>query len=78
MPDFGLTVKDLRRWLKKLPDETRVYYQRIEDAYFEKHGWDNTSIKREGGAGFCEEEYVWLQTIIFDEKKNILYLSAHY
>jgi len=37
--DFYLTVGQLRRVLENLPDNTKVYYQRIEDAYFEKHGW---------------------------------------
>jgi hypothetical protein len=78
MPEFGLRVEDLKRWLKKLPDETRIYYQRIEDVYFEKHGWDSTVIKREKGDESYQGDYAWLQGILFDKKKNILYLSAHY
>jgi len=37
--EFYLTVGDLRSAMKDLPDNAKVYYQRIEDVYFEKHGW---------------------------------------
>ena len=32
-----LTVRELKAMLSDLPDETPVYYQRIEDVYFEKY-----------------------------------------
>lgn len=35
-----LTVKELKEKIKDLPDCTEVYIERIEDAYFEKHGWE--------------------------------------
>jgi len=35
----NLTIGELREALKDVPDNTLVYYQRIEDWYFEKNGW---------------------------------------
>jgi len=34
-----LTVGDLRKKLEGLDDDMPVYIQRIEDVYFNKHGW---------------------------------------
>lgn len=44
----GLTIGKLKEWIKKfdLSDDTIIVLQRIEDVYFEKHGWQ--TIKREG------------------------------
>ena len=39
MKDFYLTVGDIRRVIADLPDDSRVFYERIEDGYFEQHGW---------------------------------------
>lgn len=39
--DPDLTAGTLRKLLQQadLPDDTPVYYQRIGDVYFKKHGW---------------------------------------
>lgn len=34
-----LTVKELRKCIARLPENTPVFYHRIEDVYFKKHGW---------------------------------------
>lgn len=78
MPDFGMTVGDLKRLIKDFPDDAKVYYQRIEDVYFKKHGWNNTTIERLDGDESYQGEYVWLQGFLFNRENNILYLSAHY
>lgn len=50
----SLTVGQLRNKLEGLPDNAPVYYQRIEDFYFEKNNWTtekfvwDTSLAREG------------------------------
>lgn len=35
-----LTVKKLKEAIKHLPDDTPVYYNRVEDRLFKKGGWD--------------------------------------
>ena len=37
--EYYLTVGELRKKLEGLPDDMPVYYQRIEDVFFKKHGW---------------------------------------
>lgn len=44
MSDDHLTIKGLKEALKDLPDNIPVYYQRIEDVYFEKYGWDKSAL----------------------------------
>jgi hypothetical protein len=41
-----MTVKELKEAIENLPDDAIVYYQRIEDVYFEKHNWN--VVKKEG------------------------------
>lgn len=38
-PYSGLTVGQLRKNLESLPDNAPVFYQRIEDSYFENNNW---------------------------------------
>ena len=38
MPHY-LTVGELKRALEGMADGAPVFYERIEDVYFEKHGW---------------------------------------
>ena len=40
-----LTVKELKKVLENVPDDVEVRYQRIEDVYFETHGWDKCANK---------------------------------
>lgn len=42
--DHYLTVGRLREQLADLPDDMPVYYERIEDSYFERGGWDKTVL----------------------------------
>lgn len=46
----GWTVGQLLEFIKKhqISDDTQIVYQRIEDIYFEKHGWN--TVKKEGEA----------------------------
>lgn len=39
MKDHYLTVKQLKEVLKGLHPNTPVYYNRIQDVYFNKHHW---------------------------------------
>ncbi len=41
--DFYMTVGDMRRAIQGLDNDAKVYYQRIEDVYFNKHGWSKSS-----------------------------------
>ena len=44
----GFTVGDLLKYIEehKIPHNVPIVYQRIEDVYFEKHGW--TPLLKEG------------------------------
>jgi hypothetical protein len=76
-----LTVGGLRKILEGLPPRTPVHYQRIEDVYFDKHGWkpdllipdpDMAEFKDEFVRAFCAFQYR------DDEGKMQLLLTAHY
>jgi len=40
-----MTVGDLRKKIEGLPDDTPVLIERIEDVYFEKHGWTTVDFE---------------------------------
>ena len=42
MEDYSLDVSMLRNLLvnKNIPDDAKVCIERIEDKYFDKHGWE--------------------------------------
>jgi hypothetical protein len=39
-----MKVKDLKKALENVPDDAEVRYQRIEDIYFETHGWSDSKV----------------------------------
>jgi hypothetical protein len=77
------TVGDLLDHIKKhkIPRSAHILYQRIEDAYFEKHGWGspNVSIKRPSEFEGAEDDtYLVVWSPIHFEGDDDLYLTAHY
>jgi len=56
----NLTAQRLLDGLFKLQDqgvdlnEIKVYTERVEDSYFEKHGWETKTLK--SALGYCQDE----------------------
>jgi hypothetical protein len=79
--DCYLTVKDLKEKIKDLPDETPVYYQRIEDVYFEKHGWDKSALSllwEEFGDEKIFNDYIRAFSCYKHPDKEVFVINAHY
>ena len=75
-PKHHLTVSQLRDKLSILPGEGGVYIQRVEDVYFEQHGWKGKMMPQpEDNSNFDEYVPVWC-TLNYDDKN--LYLTPHY
>jgi len=84
-----LTIADLKKIIKNMDDSDHVFYQRIEDIYFEPgKGWkENSVFKRDVFVRNDEynpedpnhhDQFVEVFSALkYDEEKN-LYLSAHY
>lgn len=68
-----MTVAELRKVLDKLPDDAEVYYQRIEDVYFDHHGWDKTVV-----LDAEDDEYVGAYTAFKAADGSKLFITAHY
>lgn len=75
MGDFHLTVKELKNIIKDLPDDTKVYYQRIEDFYFEGGGWETESMQWEFGK---TTECIRAFAAYYIKENNSLIIHAHY
>lgn len=75
----ALTVKDLLLFIlaNKIPLDSKILYQRIEDVYFEKHGWDKALIMIPDGFGGHNQCLEVFSQILYKDN-NTVYLSAHY
>ena len=77
MREFYLTVGELKRWIKehKIPDDAKVFYQRIGDVYFKKHGWE--TIEKDWDADIKSEYILTFGPRKYKDDPN-LYIDAHY
>lgn len=78
MSEHYLTIGRLKEFIKDLPDDGKIYYQRIEDVYFEKHGWDKNVVKKPSEYPEYTDDFVGVFTYIKYRDDKDLYLTAHY
>jgi len=64
-----MTVRELKEKLENVPDDAVVYYQRIEDHYFDC-GWKTTEIET--------SDYIKAFTAKYHEDSNAFVVNAHY
>jgi hypothetical protein len=84
-----LTAGQLRAVLDSVPDDAKVYYERIEDEYFDSHGWVAVPLANDAWyerAGFeCEEDHPefpgeWIEVYeaFYNKEENALKITAHF
>ena len=90
-----LTIRDLKKYLEDhkddLDEDGIVYYQRIDDVYFEENGWDNSvRVKYEYNSGDFNPLFAWEDQFVpafccygfhhpdDPQKDRNLYITAHY
>ncbi len=82
---FYLTVRELKKYIADLPDDSKIFVERIEDYYFKPgDGWiEHSKYKPNwlGGSPAPQTEKVQFiriySPIKYPKDKN-LYLTAHY
>lgn len=75
--DYGCTVGQLLDFIEKhnIPRDGKVFIERIEDVYFEKHNWK--TIEKKGSFKHEVHNYfVSFCPVSYDLKD--LYIKAHY
>lgn len=84
MDDY-LTVKDLKEAIKDLPDDTKVYYQHIEDSYIWKYGWTplklvdyENSYPEQNYTCYNYHHRAFCAYTTKDKDETILVLTAHF
>jgi len=74
-----LTVGQLKERLKDVPDDTPVFYQRIEDVYFEKHGWKTEKLVWDFYAmEYIYSEYIPAFSCYKHTDEDVFVINAHY
>ena len=74
---MNLTVGDLRKFLEthNPPDDAIVLVERVEDIYFEKHGWK--TVEKEFDV-WETHEYIKAFCACKFKDDNNLYINCHY
>lgn len=76
-----MTVGDLKKFIKKhnLKDDALILYHRIEDVYFDKYKWGESSVKKKSWFhDDMKDEFVVSFGCIKHKDDPNLYLTAHY
>ena len=75
---YALKLKEI---LNKVPNDAKIYIQRIEDVYFDKHGWEPILIPDVNypATDFCSpDQFIEATFAVYNKEKNILLIYAHY
>ena len=81
MNEFALDISQVKRITEQVPDNAKVYIQRIEDIYFDKHGWEPILIPDVNypATDFCSpDQFTPAWNAIYNKEKNILLIYGHY
>lgn len=76
--DMYLTAKDLKKSLTNVHDDTKIFYQRIEDTCFNDGGWITQPIHWQGGV---YDNYVRAFSAHLsktDAGEEVFIINAHY
>jgi hypothetical protein len=73
--DCYLTVGRLKKTLENVPDDTKVYYQRIEDFYFNENDWKMKYMRWEN---YEMSEYIRTFSAYKHPDTGDFVLNAHY
>lgn len=72
-----LTVGELKKYLTDYPDDALVVAQRVEDVYYEKHGW-KTLKKPDHLYPEHNNQYSAVWSMVSYDDKECCYLDLHY
>ena len=74
------TVEKLLEFIEdnNIPPTAKILYQRIEDVYFEKHGWNNVVVLKPDEYNVGQDQFLNVCTPIKYSDDDNLYLTAHY
>jgi len=75
-------IKRLKRILERVPDDAQIFYERIEDKYFESHGWSTNEFESLlsflPGHENDTAEYLDIENIWYNEEKNVILITSHF
>ena len=72
-----LTAGELMIWLKQVPPDAAIFYERVEDVYFKKHGWKPRIMP--GQFKGDTSQYIPAFCVVrFRKDRRNVYITAHY
>lgn len=77
--EFYMTVGDMRKAIEGLPDTARVFYERIEDVYFDKWNWEADMYLPTQGVPEQDQVFdEYLRAYAGYHRDGDLFITAHY
>ena len=70
-----MTIGDLKEVIYKLPKDTLITIERVEDVYFRNHNWKTITVQNQSED--WEDEFIESSSVFYDEKNKILCIKAH-
>ena len=75
---LGLTVGELKEFINKhnLPDDAKVLIERVEDKYYENHGWG--VYLKDGIWDYKIQYHPALSCVKYVDENENLFIDLHY
>ena len=73
-----LTVGELKKYLTDYPDDALVVAQRVQDVYYEKHGWETLKKPDTLYPEYNNEYSAVFSPVLRKDDMSIFYLDLHY
>lgn len=79
MSELGVSIETIQNIISayNIPNDCKIYIQRIEDIYFEEHGWKPLLIPNEYYP-FDNDEFTYCYGVSYNKELNILLFYGHY
>lgn len=68
-----MSVAGLKKSLERVPDSTPVLMQRVEDVYFDKHGWKSRELYNTSGG---KSEYISIFAGSYSKENSVFTINA--
>jgi len=82
-----MNVKDLKKILENIPDNAEIVYERIEDEYFDEHGWEPIKLLTDpwfnrkfnvDSEDVEESDWIGAGDAFYNKEENKFKITAHY
>jgi len=84
---FSHLIGFVEKYKNKIPKDAKIYIERVEDIYFDKHGWKPIKLENDNWADRAfpdqsseNEKGDWIEAydIFYNAEENAVKITPHY